>query len=170
MDINDDSRKSISRIDKVNGKYYAIITYSSYTRLGKVDEVYFKMYDLLIWRKSLRGMDWVSQIHGYPLYDAEKSRIIGFKLEDMMTDPKRRDAGYGSIMLNEFIACAKDFGAKYITGFLSSKDIGTKESATQEQMENRERVYHFYKKHGFDISQDEEPKIRLELQYPDNAE
>lgn len=43
----------------------------------------------------------------------------------------------------------------YISGKLSFRDIGTEDNRTQEQEENRKRLYHFYPKHGFIIDEDE---------------
>lgn len=81
---------------------------------------------------------------------------------DFFVDKPYRKNGYGTILLNELIKYAKEMQVDYISGKLSFRDIGTEDNRTQEQAENRERLYHFYPKHGFIIDEDE--KIYLQIQ------
>lgn len=53
--------------------------------------------------------------------------------------------GYGSLMMRELIAYAKEKGFARIYGNLADIDMG-----------HRERLYHFYKKFGFSITEYQE--------------
>lgn len=80
---------------------------------------------------------------------------------DFIVDKQHRNNGYGTILLNELIKYAKKLQVHYISGKLSFCDIGTEDKCTQEQAENRKRLYHFYPKHGFIIDEDE--RIYLQI-------
>lgn len=53
--------------------------------------------------------------------------------------------GYGSLMMQELIAYAKENGYKIICGNLSKVDL-----------DHKERLHHFYEKFGFEITETEE--------------
>lgn len=76
-------------------------------------------------------------------------------IQDFFVDKPYRKNGYGTILLNELIEYAKKLQVHYISGKLSFRDIGTEGNRTQEQAENRKRLYHFYPKNGFIIDEDE---------------
>lgn len=82
-------------------------------------------------------------------------------IQDFIVNQQYRKNGYGTILLKELINYAKKLQVEYISGELSFMDIGTEENCTLEQKENRERLYHFYPKHGFII--DENKRIYLRI-------
>lgn len=59
--------------------------------------------------------------------------------------------GYGTLMMEQFLEYIKVFPVNEITGYLSSSDLE----------ERRELLHHFYKKFGFDISEDEKLLLRF---------
>ena len=69
--------------------------------------------------------------------------------------------GLGSAILTHFIKFAKTLCAEFISGEFSFVDIGTAEKRSSEQAKNRERLYHFYSKHGFEISENETIHLKL---------
>lgn len=72
-------------------------------------------------------------------------------INDIKVNFEYRDRGIGSVLMNEMKSYAKGLGANYISGRISFVDIGTEDKQTEEQRLNSERVWHFYKKHGFEI-------------------
>lgn len=69
-----------------------------------------------------------------------------FKIIDMGIDEHYQNNGYGSLLLSEILKFAKSFSVNKIKGDIYRKDI--------ESTEKRERLYHFYEKHGFFIDFD----------------
>ncbi len=53
--------------------------------------------------------------------------------------------GYGTLMMQKLISFAKENGYKTIYGHLSTVDL-----------DHKDRLYHFYKKFGFEITENEE--------------
>lgn len=66
--------------------------------------------------------------------------------------------GYGSMLMNELLAFAKENGYNKITGELADID-----EDNEYDREHRERQIHFYKKFGFEILPDEEHPQTIEL-------
>lgn len=66
-----------------------------------------------------------------------------FEIVDLGIDECYRDQGYGSLFLTEILKFAKCFSVNKIRGIIYRKDI--------DSPQKKERLYHFYKKHGFII-------------------
>lgn len=77
-------------------------------------------------------------------YDDKLNYIKSICIIDFIADSSIRDQGYGSIIMNCLIEYAQRLKVEYICGGLSFVDI--------EKINNRERLYHFYTKHGFVIN------------------
>ena len=70
-----------------------------------------------------------------------------------------RNRGIGSLLMKELKKFAIQLKISRITGWLSTVDIGTDEDIDKKECRNR--VYHFYEKHGFLIT--DQKDIILEL-------
>ncbi len=83
-----------------------------------------------------------------------KEETEGITISDIIC--KRNNKGYGSLMMNKLVEVAREEEYKYIDGWLSKEDAN-----------HVNRLYHFYRKFGFEIiSHDEGMKfadIRLIL-------
>lgn len=87
-------------------------------------------------------------------YDEEYEYIKNIFIRDFyVTDNIHQDSGYGSIVMEQLTEIAKMLQVEYVYGELSPVDIGRHDN-DEEKRENRERVYHFYTKHGFVINED----------------
>lgn len=82
--------------------------------------------------------------------------IIDFTINEMW-----QNQGYGSIVMKQLIKFAKYMNVSYISGELSFRDFGTSDD-NETKRENRERLYHFYTKFGFEIDA-KNNTIRLDL-------
>lgn len=82
----------------------------------------------------------------------EENKLI--KIGDIIC--KRKNRGYGSLMMKKLIEFSKTNGFKVIIGWLSYVDKG-----------HEKRLYHFYQKFGFEITPNDEgmkfADIRLNL-------
>ena len=76
-----------------------------------------------------------------------------FKIVDIGIDEHYQGHGYGSMLLAEIIKFAKSFSVSKIKGDIYQKDI--------DSPQKKERLYHFYEKHGFIIDDD---KLILKIQ------
>lgn len=86
-------------------------------------------------------------------YDDKLNYIKSIYIIDFIADSSIRDQGYGSIIMNCLIEYAQRLNIEYIYGRLSFVDIGKEYDETDiEKINNRERLYHFYTKHGFVIN------------------
>lgn len=86
-------------------------------------------------------------------YDDKLNYIKSIYIIDFIADKSIRDQGYGSIIMNCLIEYAQRLNVEYICGGLSFVDIGKDYGETDnEKINDRERLYHFYSKHGFVIN------------------
>ena len=86
-------------------------------------------------------------------YDEKHKCIKSIYISDFIADELKRDQGYGGIIMNCLIEYAQKLKVEYIYGELSFVDIGKDEGETDiEKIKNRERLYHFYPKYGFVIT------------------
>lgn len=53
--------------------------------------------------------------------------------------------GYGTKLMKAFLSYIKPFGAKFVSGFISSYDAS--------DPEHKSRLFHFYRKKGFTIEE-----------------
>lgn len=70
-------------------------------------------------------------------------RRNAFFIIDIGIEETYRNSGYGSVLLTEIIKCAKQYNADRISGKLSCTD--------SKNADAREKLHHFYAKHGFII-------------------
>ena len=86
-------------------------------------------------------------------YDTELKYIKSIHIIDFNADRSKRNHGYGSIVMNCLIEYARRLQVEYIYGELSFVDVGKEHDETDIEIKNnRERLYHFYSKHGFVIN------------------
>jgi GNAT superfamily N-acetyltransferase len=90
------------------------------------------------------------------VYDRGLDYLRNLFIQEFSAEPCERDKGYGSIVIKQFIKYAKHLDVGYISGRLSPVDIGNEYN----KKESRERIYHFYPKHGFTIKGE---MLRLQL-------
>ena len=69
-----------------------------------------------------------------------------FEIVDIGFDDNFQEQGYGSVLLLEILKFAKSFSVNKIKGNIYQKDI--------DNPQKKERLYHFYEKHGFIIDED----------------
>ena len=99
----------------------------------------------------------------YEERDEQHKYLKNIFIRNFVSDECWRDQGYGSIVMEKMIQHAKQMGVMYISGFLSFIDIGTGSDEDEEiKRKNRERLYHFYPKFGFEIDKINKT-IRLDL-------
>lgn len=99
----------------------------------------------------------VCEVH----YDERSGTLQNVFIKDFTVNEYRQNQGYGSIVMNQLIEYAKYLKASYVSGRLSFVDIGTSDN-DEIKRENRERLYHFYSKFGFEIDK-KNNTIRLDL-------
>lgn len=84
-------------------------------------------------------------------YDDELQYLKSIYIQDFIADSGMRNKGYGSIIMQQLVQYAKVLNVQYISGMLSFVDVGN--TGDESKRENRERLYHFYNKHGFQINE-----------------
>lgn len=100
-------------------------------------------------------------MHCGVVYNNERSCLSNVRLIDFTVDKQWQNQGYGSIVMEQLIKFAKYMNAPYISGSISFVDIGVNDD-DETKRENRERLYHFYPKFGFELDKNKET-IRLDL-------
>lgn len=86
-------------------------------------------------------------------------RFNNIHIIDFTVAEKWQNNGIGSLMLKRLIYEAEQMKIMQITGWLSPEDIGR--DGNTEKKKNRERLYHFYSKHGFFIDENKNIHLRL---------
>lgn len=100
------------------------------------------------------------KVHCTAVYNDEPAFLRNIYIDDFTVNDRWQNKGYGSIVMEQLIKYAKYLKVSYISGELSFVDIGTGDD-DKTKRKNRERLYHFYPKFGFEI--DEAERIRLDL-------
>lgn len=88
---------------------------------------------------------WCEPNYNLKLNYLESIFIVNFQAKNYYINK-----GFGSLIMNELIRYSKSLDVYYISGELSSVDIGENDNDFSKK-ENRERLYHFYSKFGFEI-------------------
>nr|WP_145403242.1 GNAT family N-acetyltransferase [Paenibacillus xylanexedens] len=79
----------------------------------------------------------VPDLIAYLIYDPQNRYM---QIADIRIEGDRVNRGYGSLVMQTILKLADEFGAKYITGWISRVD-----------WDHIERSEHFYRKFGFDV-------------------
>lgn len=90
------------------------------------------------------------------------SKVESFFIRDIQCEHSNVDKGYGTILMNTFLEYIKPIKVKCVEGRLSSVD-----TRDRIDKEHKARLYHFYKKFGFEI--DEKEHIKLDLTNQSNT-
>ena len=131
----------------------------SFDTYGKIDGFSFFAYAMnQCYENSIVGMH-IAELYCTPFYCSEYQNINEFRIQDFIVSMSWRNRGIGSLLMKELKKFAIKLKIPRITGWLSTVDIGTDEDIDKKECRNR--VYHFYEKHGFLIT--DQKDIILEL-------
>lgn len=156
-----DSAENIAYITNHNAATFIITCEVFYNYKGRISEIEFNGYDLKMFQERSHGSKSFIYLRSEAVYNTEHDYLKNLFIRDFRADITERDKGYGGVMLEQFIKYANSLNAPYISGEFSFEDIGTDNDNDLSKKQNRERLYHFYPKHGFIITEDE--KIHLQL-------
>jgi GNAT superfamily N-acetyltransferase len=125
---------------------------------GKIKEILLKGYDLDTFQavsSSGNACEFIS-LCAKSIYErlTESCEIMkSFHIERFDCFESKQNHGFGSIMLEQFISLVKSLKLELITGWISPVDIGNEIGEKDDKKkESRKRLFHFYRKHGFVIS------------------
>lgn len=160
---------TIKSFNEKSENIFKIIKHQSYTFLitykeklnfyGILEEFAFNGYILEKYNVNTRS---IISINCDTHYDKKHKYLKDIFIYDFIADEKYQNMGFGSILMKELIKYAKQLNIEHIYGKLSAVDIGNdNNNDDRNKLKNKERLYHFYPKHGFTITSDK--KINLNL-------
>jgi hypothetical protein len=156
-----DAQEDVTYVGEIGAILFALNREFKYDWRGRLKSVEFKGYDLHLYKKELIGADKFIGLYSEVCYNREQNILQSLYIHNFMVNKNMRDNGLGSFVLSRFIDCAVELEAEFVSGTLSFIDIGSESSRSVEQTQNRERLYHFYPKHGFIINSDETIHLQL---------
>ena len=151
LKLFNNKKETIVSIIEHSSKIFVITLKNEINYDGKIKEFYLYGYTLDMSENEIINSAPIIEMWCEPKYNANLGYLESIFIIDFMAKPFYINKGYGSLIMSELIRYSKSLDVYYISGNLSSVDIGENDSDLSKK-KNRERVYHFYSKFGFEIS------------------
>lgn len=152
VQLFNDKQENIMTVVQHRSQYFVITCKHQIDYKGILNEFELRGYLLETYRKEGIFRKYFIHMLCDVMFDDKLHYLKGIFIQDFIADSGMRDQGFGSLMMKQLIQYAQVLNAQYISGRLSFVDIGNSHDYA-EKTNGRERLYHFYHKHGFEISE-----------------
>lgn len=147
--------EQIIQVVEHNQIHFVVTQKQTINHMGLLSEFELYGYVLESFQPTFVGGSWMAHMRCTPCFDKNLRYLKSIFINDFGVSRLHRDRGYGGILMKHLIRYAEKLNVEYIRGVLSFQDIGNGDS-DMSKADNRERLYHFYPKYGFIITDNKE--------------
>lgn len=150
LKLFNNKNETIVSIIEHSSKIFVITLKTEFNYDGRMNEFYLYGYTLDMNESDIVNSAPIIEMWCEPKYNLKLNYLESIFIVDFQAKNYYINKGFGTLIMNELIRYSKSLDVYYISGYLSSVDIGKNDSDLSKK-KNRERVYHFYSKFEFEI-------------------
>lgn len=150
LKLFNNKQETIVSIIEHSSKVFVITLKTELNYDGRMKKFYLYGYTLDISESDIVNSVPIIEMWCEPNYNLKLNYLESIFIVNFQAKNYYINKGFGSLIMNELIRYSKSLDVYYISGDLSSVDIGENDNDFSKK-ENRERLYHFYSKFGFEI-------------------
>lgn len=150
LKLFNNKKETIVSILEHSSKIFVITLKTELNYDGRLKEFFLYGYTLDMMKCDIIKSTPIIEMWCEPKYNFDLNYLESIFIVDFQAKSSFINKGYGTLIMNELIRYSQILDVYYISGDLSSVDIGENDTDLKNK-ENRERLYHFYPKFGFII-------------------